>query len=146
LARLRQLAEGDTYRAYDWNLRRDAAGRAYWPAHFRQHLRLLVTQIREQYPDATPVQIEQFRADYLATIQSLDTEPERYNRLDVLLIDEPRRDLLVRYGFEDPFRGIKLRENAAVLKDEAVAARVGGRLFDYILWFQPGRPSADERL
>ena len=116
MARLRQLAEGDTYRACDWDLRRDAAGRAYWLAQFRQHLGLLVAQIREQYPVATPERIEQFRTDYLAMMQSLDTEPEQYNRIDVLMVDELRHDLLTRYGFEDPFRGIKLRENAAALR------------------------------
>jgi uncharacterized protein with ATP-grasp and redox domains len=116
LARLRQLAEGDTYRACDWDLRRDAAGRAYWLAHFRQHLGLLVAQIREEYPDAAPERIERFRADYLAAMESLDTEPEQYDHIDVLLIDELRHDLLTRYGFEDPFRGIKLRENAAALR------------------------------
>ncbi len=33
----------------------------------------------------------------------------------------------------------------AVLKDEAVAARVGGQLFDCIFRFQPGRPPGEER-
>jgi type II pantothenate kinase len=110
------LAERSAYRACDWDLQRDAAGRAYWLAHFREHLELLVAQINEQYPDATPQQIELFRADYLATMRSLDATPGQYSRIDVLLIDELRHDLLTRYGFEDPFRGIKLRENAAALE------------------------------
>ncbi len=115
MARLRQLAEGDTYRACDWDLQRDAAGRAYWLAHFRQHLEVLVAHISEEYPDVMPQQIEDFRAHYLATMRSLDAAPKRYSHIDVLLIDELRHDLLTRYGFEDPFRGIKLRENAAAL-------------------------------
>jgi uncharacterized protein with ATP-grasp and redox domains len=115
LARLKQLAEPDAYRACDWDLKRDAGGRVYWIRHFRRHLDLQVTLIRQQYPGAEPARIGRFRADYLAMMESLETEPQRYERIDVLLIDELRHDLMLRHGFEDPYRDIKQRENAAAL-------------------------------
>lgn len=134
MARLAQLADGDGYRACDWDLRADAAGRAYWDGLFRWHLDdVLLPLIQEEYAP-TPAQAAAFRADYLAMLDDISARPERYERLDILFYTEVRDTLLARHGFDDPFRGIKRRENEAALEllpallAEIDATKPAGRL------------------
>lgn len=111
-----QLANPAGYRPCDWDLKHDAEGRKYWADLFCQHLELLTELIVEEYPEADASQVAAFRRDYLDTMRAVNREPERHARVDVLLLTELRRDLCKRYGFDDPFLGIKQRENAASLK------------------------------
>ncbi|MBU0638122.1 MAG: DUF89 family protein [Planctomycetes bacterium] len=115
MAYLKQLANPDRYQACDWDLRQDPQGRAYWVGHFCEHLDLLLRLIEEEYPDADAGRRAAFAADYQAAMHAVHASPERYDRIDVLYLDELRHDLLVRHGFADPFRGIKARENGAAL-------------------------------
>ena len=116
MAILPQLVDPAGYRPCDWDLKSDAEGRTYWTGLFCQHLELLTELIAEEYPDANASQVAAFRRDYLDTMRTVEREPERYARVDVLLLTELRRDLCTRHGFEDPFLGIKQRENAASLE------------------------------
>ncbi|MCK4341315.1 MAG: DUF89 family protein [Phycisphaerae bacterium] len=117
MARLAQLAAPDEYRPCDWDLRTDGPARAYWTDLFRWHLdEVVVPLVREEYPETTPEQMAAFRAEYRAIFDNIDAHPEQYDRLDVLLFTELRGDVLTRHGFDDPFRGIKRRENEAALK------------------------------
>jgi damage-control phosphatase, subfamily II, stand-alone protein len=116
MARLVQLADGDGYRACDWDLQADAAGRAYWDGVFRWHVDdVLLPLIREEY-GPTDEQAAAFRADYLAMLDEINVRAERYARLDILFYTEVRDALLARHGFDDPFRGIKQRENEVALE------------------------------
>ena len=54
-------------------------------------------------------------AEYRALYDDIEAHPERYGHVDVLLMDEVRGALLARYGFDDPFAGIKRREDEAAL-------------------------------
>jgi type II pantothenate kinase len=128
---LPQLRDVQRYRAAEWDLVQDTAGRAYWLAHFRSHFDVLAAHIAEEYPELAPAQTQSgaptpltahggdrladLRAEYYAVLDDLAVRPERYGRLDVLMLDELRQVLLVRYGCRDPFRGVKAREDAAAL-------------------------------
>ncbi len=115
MARLSQLVAPDNYRACDWDLRADAAGRSYWVELFRWHLNeVLVPLIQAEYGPAPDV-LAGFRAAYLAAFERLHAYPERYERVDILLFTELRRQACQRYGFHDPFRTVKQRENEAAL-------------------------------
>jgi type II pantothenate kinase len=114
MARLAQLV-GDNYRACTWDLRDDAAGRKYWCDHFQEHYHVLPPLIREVYPRATEAQLAGLAAEYRALYDDIEAHPERYGHVDVLLMDEVRGALLARYGFDDPFAGIKRREDEAAL-------------------------------
>ena len=151
MALLAQLADGEDYRPCTWDLRADAAGRAYWVEHFCRHVEVLAPLIAEEYADAA-AQLPEFRAAYTALFRELDAHPEQYERVDVLLLDELRAGLLARYGFDDPFRGIKRRENHAALEllpsllaeldasppgdeqEKLVSGLLAGNLFDLGAW------------
>lgn len=115
MSRLPQLAE-TPYRPCDWDLKTDARGRAYWLEHFCRHVEVLLPLIREEYPQTPPERVAAFRADYLAAFAAIAQKPDAHPRLDILYFDELRTGMLARYGFADPFRGIKTRENEAALR------------------------------
>ena len=116
MAHLRQLAHLQTYRPCEWDLRADAEGRAYWDRLFRWHLdEVLLPLIGEEYAPSSS-RLATFQTDYLAVYDDVRAQPERYEPLNVLRLTELRRELLVRHGFEDPFRGIKRRENNDALQ------------------------------
>ncbi len=115
MAILRQLADPAGYRPCAWDLKADAAARTYWVELFRWHLdRVLMPLVTEVY-SPTPAQVDAMRADYLARFDEVERQPERFERLDVLRFTELRRDVLARHRFDDPFRGVKERANAAAL-------------------------------
>lgn len=111
MARLPQLENVETYRPCEWDLKHDADGRRYWVNLFCARLDLLATAICEEYPETPPGKLDSFRSDYLATMRALDAEPDRFERIDILTMDELRTNLQQRYGFPDPYLGIKTREN-----------------------------------
>jgi uncharacterized protein with ATP-grasp and redox domains len=115
VARLPQLKHAETYRACAWDLKKDPQGRRYWVKLFCDHFELLAAAICEEYPETPPSKLASFQSDYLAAMQALDTEADRFERIDVLAMDELRTGLLDRYGFHDPYRGIKARENDLAL-------------------------------
>ncbi len=110
-----QLAEPGRYRACDWDLKADAAGRAYWLGLFRWHLdAVLAPLIRAEYAP-NDARLFAFRSDYLAAFDAVEQRPESFPRIDVLLFTEIREVALQQHGFPDPFRGVKQRENEAAL-------------------------------
>ncbi len=112
LAQLRNVA---AYRPCDWDLKADADGRAYWLHHFREHAEVLLPLIAAEHPEASATERAAFRADYLAIFEHVAAHPEAYPRIDILLFDELRTELQARYGYRDPFRGLKARETDAAL-------------------------------
>ena len=116
MAVLSQLTDPQTYRASTWDLRTDDAGRRYWTGHFREHLHVLLELIAEEYPAASDAARAAFVAEYNQVFDRLEHAPESFPRVDVLLCDELRAELLTRHGFPDPFHGVKARENQAALR------------------------------
>jgi len=113
-APLPQLVDPANYVPCDWNLSQDEAGRRHWVAHFCNHLELLCRLIVEEYAPP-PGRLAQFRTAYLEIMQAARDAPARFGRVDVLLLDELRHELLTRFAFDDPFARIKRRENARAL-------------------------------
>jgi len=116
MADLRQLADPAGYRRCDWDLATDAAGRARWQALFRWHLDdVLIPLIQEEY--APPAErLAAARRDYLAAYAALDGTTQPGGPLDIVVFTELRRAALRRYGFDDPFAGVKQRENDTALR------------------------------
>ncbi len=113
---LHQLAAPHHYRACDWDLGADAAGRQQWDHLFRWHLDdVLLPLIRTEYPDAPAARLEACRREYLARLDDIAVRPEAQPRVDVLYYTQVRESLLQHYGFDDPFRAIKQQENEAAL-------------------------------
>lgn len=116
MAALRQLRDPARYRPCDWDLKADGRGRRYWVRHFCRHLAILTAGIVENHPQAPARLLEQFRREYLAALEEVEHRPQRYERIDILLLDQLRHELLRRYGFEDPFGALKRRQNGAALR------------------------------
>lgn len=115
MARLPQLKTVKTYRPCEWDLKADPEGRRYWVKHFCDHLELLAAAISEAYPGTSAGKLASFRSEFVAAMQTLEAEPARFERIDVLMMDELRNSLQKRYGFDDPYRGIKARANRLAL-------------------------------
>lgn len=116
MTRLKQLLEPD-YRPCEWDLKRDAAGRAYWTDLFRWHLdRVLAPLIKTEYAQTGAEQLAAFEADYRARFDEIDARPESFDRLDVLFFTHMRREVCIRHGFADPFATVKQHANEAALK------------------------------
>ena len=111
MAPLPQLEDIETYSSCEWDLKRDPDARRYWVQLFCEHLDLLAEMIRREYPDTPPGKLAQFQTDYRAAMRALDAEPERFEQIDILFMDHVRREVQHRYGFADPYRDIKTREN-----------------------------------
>lgn len=113
---LAQLIDPQHYRPCSWDLAAEPRDLAYWVDLFCQHLHLLVELIHAEYPDAPADRITAFQRDYLDTMHGVQANQPPRPRRDVLLLTHLRRELCERWGFVDPFLGIKRRENAAALE------------------------------
>ncbi len=116
VATLPQLKNVDTYRPCDWDLKDDPTGRRYWVGLFCNHIDTLVDAISATYPTTTPSELASFRLKYLAAMRSIDDEPERFERIDILTLDQLRNDVQKEFGFHDPYQGIKQHENELALE------------------------------
>lgn len=117
MATLQQLADLPAYRACDWDLAQDSAGRDAWVRTFIEHADELLAQTRESYPEAPPERLAAFRRAFVAAMESVAATPQRYPRIDILLLDELREGMQREYGFPDPFAAVKARVNRAALAD-----------------------------
>lgn len=109
------LAAPDEYVACDWDLTADRAGLDYWIEHFALHCTTLEPLIRDVYAPADH-QFQTFRDAYLAELHQLHQDPARYGRVTILALDKLRDSYLRRFGFDDPYRNVKRKENEAALK------------------------------
>jgi uncharacterized protein with ATP-grasp and redox domains len=116
VAILPHLLDPRSYRPCSWDLGLDARGRAYWVDLFCEHFALIERLIVEEYPAATAAQLAALRADYDAAMQQFRNDSGQLERADVLKLTQLRRDVLLRYGFDDPFCGLKRRETEAALQ------------------------------
>jgi uncharacterized protein with ATP-grasp and redox domains len=117
MAVLRQLTDAETYRPCDWDLGLDAEGRSYWLELFRWHFDAVVRPILvEEHPELPAERLDALRSEYWSRLDDIERHPQRWTPLDVLRLTELRREYERRFGFDDPFRAIKQRENEAALE------------------------------
>lgn len=113
---LPQLKDPQRYRPCDWDLARDAAGRAYWVERFCQQAEYLSALVAEEYPNAEGEQQRAFARDYAAEIERVGRSPGAWPRVDILLLTQIRQQAQDRYGFPDPFERIKASETLLALE------------------------------
>lgn len=113
---LPQLLDPQNYRPCSWDLALDTPGREYWVNLFCRHFELVETLIAEEFPSATAADLANVRAEYEAEMWRFRDKPQQFERADVMKLTELRRDVLRKHGFDDPFRGLKRRENEAALQ------------------------------
>ena len=115
LAILPQLLNVESYQPCEWEFKEDPTGRDYWSNLFCEHLDILMEAISQQYPETSPETLSAFQTRYLADMQSIVTNPERFEHINILTFDRLRVNLQHEFGLLDPYLEIKRRENAAAL-------------------------------
>ncbi len=111
MAVLPLLADPSSYRACDTDLLIDAQARRYWLDLFDSHFAV-------QLSAAGAIGVSEHERAEAATaftseIRQLRERPDRFGRLDILLLDELRQRILDERGIRDEFRLLKARENDA---------------------------------
>lgn len=107
------LFEPASYRACHTDLLLDEAARMYWLDLFESHFAVQLSAARDVGID--PLTCAAAEGEWLGIIAQLRSHPARYGRLDILLLDEIRGEVLRRHGIMDEFRLLKLRENRHAL-------------------------------
>ncbi len=109
------LADPDSYRACEWDLLVDPAGRDYWLGLFREHVATLRTAALEA--GASGVQCATLERELNDRLDALVVGGEpTVDRLDILTLDAERTAALRSAGILDAFSAIKARETAAALE------------------------------
>lgn len=112
-----KLADPATYRPCEWNLCTDPAGRDYWVALFKRHIKMtldLGVACSTAAPGAEG-RAAQCAAELHAVFDAFAADPTRHDCVTILTLDAWRDGLLRKHGFEDAFADLKHRENAATL-------------------------------
>jgi type II pantothenate kinase len=120
-----KLADPATYAPCEWDLCTDPAGRDYWVALFKRHVRMILdlgvacSTAAPGAPDRAARCADELHAVFDAFAARLSSpksaDPARHECVTILTLDAWRDGLLRKYGFEDAFADLKGRENAATL-------------------------------
>ena len=93
----------------------DIPFRDHWVHHFMHHFQMVMRLAVETYGPASAPRAEACHAELIAAMRGILENPGQYQRLDVLVLDALRQDILRAHGLPDPFEGAKARENEASL-------------------------------
>lgn len=105
------LKNPQTYRPCHTDLVTDAASRAHWLDEFEN-------LISVQLDAAQTVGIAEEKRDaaetaWRAELNRIRKQPDRHGRLDILILDELRQQIMSEHGIVDEMRLLKQRENEA---------------------------------
>jgi type II pantothenate kinase len=93
----------------------DIEFRDHWMNHFERHFKTVMRLAVEHYgPDAAP-RADACYSDLVAQIRAIRARPEKLQRLDLLILDGLRQDILIAHGLPDPFETAKAQENNGCL-------------------------------
>jgi type II pantothenate kinase len=114
MAVLCQLADPRGYRPFDWSLTADPEDFAYWIGLFTSFPGNIEQRLREDgiLNDGAAERWPMFREEYLARFSELRDHPERFDEITTFTLCHLRQEMLDKYDFEDPYLGVKRRENA----------------------------------
>lgn len=105
------LADPVHYRACDTDLLVDAQARRYWLELFDSHFEVQLQAAGDI--GVSDAERAEAAADFHREIERLRVQPDRFGRLDILLLDELRQRILNECCIVDEFRLLKRRENEA---------------------------------
>ncbi len=116
-----KLADPSTYVACEWDLSRDADGRAGWVEFFKRHFRtILALGIDAGVKRGESLQALTERAaacadEFDARFDAFTRAPEEFGRVTIIVMDQWRDAVLQKHGFPDAFIDLKNRENERML-------------------------------
>lgn len=110
-----QLTDPDHYRASEWDIGIDPWDRAYWIGLFEKYTDWIEPMLREDPEQAGPdfeTRWPAFVRDYQSDLARIRRETEAGAALMTIDLTRFRNRWLRAYGWLDPYRKIKARENA----------------------------------
>lgn len=107
------LKDVASYRPCQTDLIADAAARAYWIGQFRALMPIVRDAARSIGVDESSIAAA--ANAFGAELNAFEQRPDRCGRLDILLLDEIRQEILFRHGIVNEFGQVKQRENDATL-------------------------------
>lgn len=116
------LADPERYVPCRWDLIADADKRVYWLDLFRRHWPSMLDHARCEAIDRGLAgsdladRIEHADGDFRGWLDTVERDPGRFGRLDILTICEARQAAVDRVGLSDPYRPVKAKENALAMK------------------------------
>src|SRR5438067_707411 len=76
--------------------------RDYWLNHFEHHFDTVMKLAVDVYGPAAEGRTRACRADLMAWIGAVRANPLSFPRLDLLVLDQVRQDMLIAHGLPDP--------------------------------------------
>lgn len=118
MAILNQLIDPDNYRALEYELFADGATFDHWQQLFRGQIQSVVEHAIENRPDDPQAQADgqAATAQFLAYLDDLRDQPEKYQHHDLMTVDGERDRALHEHGFPDSHKAVKHRENQLALQ------------------------------
>jgi uncharacterized protein with ATP-grasp and redox domains len=107
------LADPERYCACETNLLKDEQARQHWLRVFEDQLPFQLEAAKQC--GASNEQVDAARDQFLQDLRDLHERPDRYGRLDILLLDQLRQRAFRGNGIADEMKLIKVRENEAAL-------------------------------
>jgi type II pantothenate kinase len=107
------LHEPDLYRACDWDLLADAAGREQWLDEFLRHGESILAYAAARREPPPEARVASMWREYRNAFEHLRRHPAARGRLDVLELCILRDELLIRHAIGDPYVDVKQDENDA---------------------------------
>jgi len=108
------LKDPGLYVAQDWDLLADQAGRDFWLAHFENQFAATAGHAAQQYGRTAGKRIAAASAEFAGLIQKLRADPASLDgKLNIMVLDAVRRDILRKHGLDDPYTKVKTHANAA---------------------------------
>jgi damage-control phosphatase, subfamily II, stand-alone protein len=93
----------------------DIPFRDHWVRHFMHHFKMVMRLAVETYGSDAQPRADACFAELIARLQGILDNPGQYQRLDLLVLDALRQEILLAHHLPDPFEGAKARENEAAL-------------------------------
>lgn len=115
MAVLPLLADPAGYRACDWDLSNDPAGREHWIDEFRRHADSMLAYAAARCHPPPAERLAAMRRAFFAELDHLRRQPNARGRLDVLSLCSLRDEFLLQCHIGDPYVDVKAAENRAAL-------------------------------
>jgi damage-control phosphatase, subfamily II, stand-alone protein len=93
----------------------DVPFREHWVRHFMHHFRMVMRLAVKHYGPQVQARADACYAELIRRFQDFLDHPQAYQRLDLLLLDSVRQDILLAHDLPDPFESTKARENESCL-------------------------------
>jgi len=113
MAVLCQLADPDNYRPFDWSLHKNPQDFAYWTKLFADFPINIEQRLREEPLNGNHFESRwsEFCREYDAGMATFRAQATASDEITTIRLCNFRQSLLNKYGWYDPYRGIKQREN-----------------------------------